>query len=460
MSGYLSNKPGGGSTTVTGSGASGQVAFWNGTSSITGENNLFWNATDNFLGIGTTPTVALDVVGSGIFSSNLTVNGGFLSLGSTSTIISRNTNSIVMNGSGLTGLAVGTSSAAVRLDVRRTGSGEIAYFLDSNTHGFITGTSGTTGYLSSSSGATSLAFGINGATDSIYIKTNKYVGIRESNPTAYLQITGQTLYDYLLRVKNTTGDTMLEIRSDMNNSEGILSKYGYMTTQSGKFEVAGAGTLMRGSGLLLYSSSIIQADYYGGGGTLIANFLTDSSKYYANAGAVPSAVLEVYSTTQGFLMPRMTTTQKNAISTPAEALLLFDTDLKTHGFYDTRWKQISETYSDVYTPTLTGVANVGSSTAYECQYYRVGNTVTVSGKIEVTASANNTQTTIGISLPIASNFANSEQLGGTAYTQANSVAGHGGAIYADTGNDRAELDYYETHGATDVFSFHFTYRII
>ena len=40
-----------------------------------------------------------------------------------------------------------------------------------------------------------------------------------------------------------------------------------------------------------------------------------------------SSILELVSTSQGFLPPRMTTTQKNAISTPAEALVIYDTTL-------------------------------------------------------------------------------------------------------------------------------------
>lgn len=38
---------------VGGTGTSGQVAYWNGTSSITGESNLFWDSTNGRLGIGT-----------------------------------------------------------------------------------------------------------------------------------------------------------------------------------------------------------------------------------------------------------------------------------------------------------------------------------------------------------------------------------------------------------------------
>lgn len=116
--------------------------------------------------------------------------------------------------------------------------------------------------------------------------------------------------------------------------------------------------------------------------------------------------------------------------------------------------------SGTYTPTLTSVTNVSSSTARKCSWMRVGNVVTVSGQMEVTATSNNAQTTIGISLPIASNFGTAYECGGAANTMSNTVAGHGGAIYADATNNRAELDYFETHGATDVFAFSFTYEVI
>jgi hypothetical protein len=48
---------------ITGTGTSGQVAYWNGTSSITGESNLFWDATNDRLGINTnTPSTSLHIV--------------------------------------------------------------------------------------------------------------------------------------------------------------------------------------------------------------------------------------------------------------------------------------------------------------------------------------------------------------------------------------------------------------
>jgi hypothetical protein len=50
---------------VTGTGASGQVAFWSSGSAITGESNLFWDATNDRLGIGTpTPATLLNLKSS------------------------------------------------------------------------------------------------------------------------------------------------------------------------------------------------------------------------------------------------------------------------------------------------------------------------------------------------------------------------------------------------------------
>ena len=59
---------------------------------------------------------------------------------------------------------------------------------------------------------------------------------------------------------------------------------------------------------------------------------------------VASAKLELSSTTMGFLPPRMTTTQINAIASPAEGLVVYNTTLNVLCFYDgTGWKKCSHT---------------------------------------------------------------------------------------------------------------------
>lgn len=54
-----------------------------------------------------------------------------------------------------------------------------------------------------------------------------------------------------------------------------------------------------------------------------------------------SAMLDVKSTTKGFLPPRMTTSQRNSISSPAEGLVIFNTDENTlNVFNGTVWKSV------------------------------------------------------------------------------------------------------------------------
>jgi hypothetical protein len=48
-----------------------------------------------------------------------------------------------------------------------------------------------------------------------------------------------------------------------------------------------------------------------------------------------SSVLDITSTTKGLLAPRMTTTERTAIVTPAESLLVYDTTVKAFYFYNT-----------------------------------------------------------------------------------------------------------------------------
>jgi len=58
----------------------------------------------------------------------------------------------------------------------------------------------------------------------------------------------------------------------------------------------------------------------------------------ASTAMSDSAKLQINSTTRGFLKPRLTTAQKNAIVTPAAGLEIYDTDLNRPCFYNgTSW---------------------------------------------------------------------------------------------------------------------------
>lgn len=112
-----------------------------------------------------------------------------------------------------------------------------------------------------------------------------------------------------------------------------------------------------------------------------------------------------------------------------------------------------------YTPTLTNGANVSSSIASQCQYLRVGNTVTVSGRIDIAPTAGGgTQTVVGISLPIASNFSSSANLAGSGGFGQNPYAT--ALILADTTNDRASFNFHSNVAASTAALFTFTYLVI
>ena len=113
--------------------------------------------------------------------------------------------------------------------------------------------------------------------------------------------------------------------------------------------------------------------------------------------------------------------------------------------------------SGTYTPTLTNTANIDASTPQVFQYSRTGNVVTVSGSVNIDPTAATTLTTLGISLPIASDLNSYVQCCGTAVSR---LAGAYGDIQGDTTNDRATLNFINGASTGNLAWFlTFTYLI-
>jgi hypothetical protein len=114
-------------------------------------------------------------------------------------------------------------------------------------------------------------------------------------------------------------------------------------------------------------------------------------------------------------------------------------------------------FSGTYTPTLTNVTNVASSTTLPCQYMRVGNVVTVSGSVQIQSTTGGTVSALGISLPIASTFTASRQLGGFGGANNGQLTA---LLSGDATNNRASLNV--VHSTTTLFThfFSFTYQVL
>jgi hypothetical protein len=111
-----------------------------------------------------------------------------------------------------------------------------------------------------------------------------------------------------------------------------------------------------------------------------------------------------------------------------------------------------------YTPTLgtTAAVNVAASTAVACYYTRVGDLVTVMGfvSIDATAAAN---TTLSISLPIASDISNSRDGVGFA---GNLAGTEFATIQGDGTNNNVFMRFTALTLTNQQWQIHFVYRVV
>ena len=138
--------------------------------------------------------------------------------------------------------------------------------------------------------------------------------------------------------------------------------------------------------------------------------------------------------------------QKNAISTDDKIQIKgTDSALRTLPYG-----------SSSYTPTKTDIANISSATVTTLEYQRLGDMVDVYGEVTLQATANNTLTEFRITLPIASNLANTRDLSGIAQADSEVQAIR---IYGDVTNDQAKFGVKISHTNSTTYSFNFKYKI-
>lgn len=115
-------------------------------------------------------------------------------------------------------------------------------------------------------------------------------------------------------------------------------------------------------------------------------------------------------------------------------------------------------YANSYTPTITAVTNASSATLQSARYMRVGKVVTVACEIAVDAIATGL-VSIGISLPVASDFTAAHQCSGSG-SRDESTSLSVIEVRADTTNDRASCTFYASYIAgASTMVVNFTYII-
>jgi hypothetical protein len=78
-----------------------------------------------------------------------------------------------------------------------------------------------------------------------------------------------------------------------------------------------------------------------------------------------SALLDLTSTTKGLLLPRMTTSQRNAIASPANGLLIFNTDSSLFSVYKNGdWDYVGDNYTVWKNTSAVTISNNAGDIAY------------------------------------------------------------------------------------------------
>lgn len=182
-----------------------------------------------------------------------------------------------------------------------------------------------------------------------------------------------------------------------------------------------------------------------------------------------SAILDVVSTSKGMLVPRMSSAQRNGISSPATGLLIYQVD-NTPGFYyydGTTWQAIgggssggSETDPKVSSSVINRVPVWNGSTLVDGSFQEDNGVVTLlddggnelallsnsldgNGIVEIYGTSGNANVTLG-------NLANFSDNGFLAAQDAQGTIK--AALYADD-NDSGVLSLRNSNGESRVFSY-------
>jgi hypothetical protein len=406
---------------ITGTGTSGQVAFFNGTTTQTGDNGLFWDNVNGRLGIGNNApsysfdvntgvnlvarfvgnyvayqntvgalgtgnsiefatnsnTPRIDFVVGGVYTGAFSASGNNLDLQNNSGIgtislrigatgarfrlFGSTGNVLIQNGGTFT-------DAGFRLDVN--GTARVQGALTVSTGGAsITGNVSSTGLISS-------ALGFNGTQNdlSIYNTTNDTGFIRFLTQTGGVatermrifpngnividrntdagfrfdvagtaRIVGRLTVGSLLPTSTASGGEYVACNFQNNataNNTSVSIKFDTTTSVNGasgsKIQSLRTNTGSSGAADLIFYTSINTSTL-----TEVLRIKSSLNVLIGTTTDVDSSILTLESTTKGFLPPRLTSAQRDAIASPAAGLVVYNTTDNLLSFYNgTAWTNL------------------------------------------------------------------------------------------------------------------------
>tara|TARA_R110002020_G_scaffold2751_2_gene12911 strand:+ start:2193 stop:3131 length:939 start_codon:yes stop_codon:yes gene_type:complete len=262
------------------------------------------------------------------------------------TAIATNTTAIATNASAITSNATAIAAVDLSVYIHENGSNAMTAALPMGSNK-ITGLANAEdstdaaayGQLTSHTGDSTKHFtvgsidhgSITGLTDDDHTQYAKTDGSRTI--TGGMSITASVPQ---LTVTDTASDSAnkrakLVCKSYTNSEEGVGMIYARCQNNLNKISIGGGDSDMNTStATSFYVASAINTV----SGTEIIRIKSTGMRLGGSANNDGSALLDMQSTTQGFLPPRMTTVQKSAISSPATGLCVFDTSLGKLSCFD------------------------------------------------------------------------------------------------------------------------------
>jgi len=155
-----------------------------------------------------------------------------------------------------------------------------------------------------------------GASTRLTIDASGKVGIGTSAPDRALHVVGSS--GQVASFPSTGGADVLVVENNGNaNISAISGTNGQFSFKAYENGVAGY------RGILLYDHSAESWDFRtNGGGT---DMFIDSGGNVGIGTGSPAGILDITSTTSALILPRMTTTQQNAISSPINGMIIYNT---------------------------------------------------------------------------------------------------------------------------------------